>query len=181
MRRVLLILVATALAAYAGLYAYTGHRYALAFSDTALGDAPNTVIARFGVEPNTETAHSGWMVGFTTQPCAAPCYLRLWWHDPTTVIRPQAYYFDFDSSPHVISKIHYEHLDETYLLCMEELKRQSSNTRSSGSGDNEMTPFTCLIPANLARWASTRQRPGCSRDGVATSRDKVALVGLAKP
>jgi hypothetical protein len=149
--RVLLSLVAAALAAYAGLYAYTGHRYAHAFADTALGDSPDTVIARFGVEPNVETVHSGWAVGFTMQPCAALCDERLWWHDPTTVIRPQAYYFVFDSSRHLISKTHYEHLDETYLRCMEELKRRSSNSQRSGpfSGHNEMTIFTCLDPANL--------------------------------
>jgi hypothetical protein len=115
--------VAAALCVYAGLYVYKSHRYASAFSDTRLGDSPEIVTHRFGVPPNIEFWHSGYAMGFTMFPCTPPCDTRLSWDDPTSVFRRQAYYFEFDANRQLISKSHYEHLDEAYLRWMERMKR----------------------------------------------------------
>ena len=121
--RVLIGAVATALCVYAGLYVYKSHRFASAFADTRLGDGPEVVTRRFGVPPNNvEFPHSGYLVGFTVLPCTSPCDTRLSWDDPTSVFRQQAYYFEFDVNRKLISKTHYEHLDEAYLRSEERWK-----------------------------------------------------------
>jgi hypothetical protein len=120
--KVLIGAVAAALCIYAGLYVYKSHRYASAFADTRLGDSPEIVTRRFGVAPNNEFLHSGYFPGFTRFPCTLPCDTRLWWEDPTSAFRSQAYYFEFDADRHLIHKTHYEHLDENYLRWMERMK-----------------------------------------------------------
>jgi hypothetical protein len=112
---VLIGAVAAALCVYAGLYVYKSHRYASAFADTRFGDSPEIVSGRFGTPPNTEFPHSSYFMGYTMFPCTAPCDTRLWWHDPTSTFRSQAYYFEFDANRTLIRKTHYEHLDEAYL------------------------------------------------------------------
>jgi hypothetical protein len=123
MLKVLIGAVAAALCIYAGLYVYMSHRYASAFAHTDLGDSPETVTGRFGAPPNIEFLHSGYFMGFTMFPCTPPCDVRLWWDDPTSVFRHQAYYFEFDGNRHLIRKTHYEHLDEAYLRWVERMKR----------------------------------------------------------
>jgi len=120
--KVLIGAVAAALCIYAGLYVYKSHRYASAFADTRLDDSPEIVTRRFGVPPNIEFWHSGYFMGFTMYPCTPPCDTRLWWDDPASVFRQQAFYFEFDVNRHLISKTHYEHLDEAYLRWMERMK-----------------------------------------------------------
>jgi hypothetical protein len=121
--KVLIGAVAAALCVYAALYVYKSHRYAGAFAATRLGDSPEIVTRRFGVPPNFEFWHSGGFGGFTMFPCTPPCDERLWWPDPTSVFRSQAYYFEFDVNRHLIRKTHYEHLDEAYLRWVERMKR----------------------------------------------------------
>jgi hypothetical protein len=121
--KVLIGAIAAALCVYAWLYVYKSHRYASAFADTRLGDSTEIVTRRFGVPPNIEFLHSGYFMGFTMLPCTPPCDERLWWDDPTSVFRLQAYYFEFDVNRHLIRKTHYDHLDEAYLRWMERMKR----------------------------------------------------------
>src|SRR5216684_2615755 len=115
LQKLLIGAVAAALCVYAGLYVYKSQRYASAFADTRLGDSPEIVTRRFGVPPNIEFLHSGYFMGFTMFPCTQPCDKRLWWNDPTSVFRRQAYYFEFDVNRSLIRKTRYEHLDEAYL------------------------------------------------------------------
>jgi hypothetical protein len=122
LQKVLTGAVLAALCLYAGLYAYKSHRYASAFVGTSLGDSPEAVSGRFGVPPIVEFPHSTSFDGFTMYPCSSPCELRLWWQDPTSVFRSQAYYFEFDVSRQLIRKTHYDHLDEAYLRWQARLK-----------------------------------------------------------
>jgi len=115
--------VLAALCLYAGLYAYKSHRYASAFVGASLGDSPEAVTRRFGVPPIVEFPHSSSFDGFTMYPCSSPCELRLWWQDPTSLFRSQAYYFEFDVSRQLIRKTHYDHLDEAYLRWEARLKQ----------------------------------------------------------
>jgi hypothetical protein len=120
--KVLIGAVAAAVCIYAGLYVYKSLRYASAFADTRLGDSPEIVARRFAVPPNIEFQHSGYFMGFTMFPCTSPCYTRLSWDDPTSVLRLQSYYFEFDVNRHLIRKTHYEHLDEAYLRWAKRMK-----------------------------------------------------------
>ena len=126
--KVLIGAVAAALCVYAGLYVYKSQRYASAFAETRLGDSPEIVSNRFGAPPNIEFPHSGYFMGFTKFPCAPPCETRLSWNDPTSVFRQQAYYFEFDVNRHLISKTHYQHLDEAYLRWT--VERDEAHARS---------------------------------------------------
>lgn len=121
--KVLIGAVLAALCLYAGLYAYTSHRFASAFVGTSFGDSPEAVTRRFGVPPIVEFPRSISFDGFTMYPCSSPCDLRLWWQDPSSVFRSQAYYFEFDASRKLIRKTHYEHLDEAYLRWEARLKQ----------------------------------------------------------
>lgn len=65
-------------------------------------------------------------------PCKSPCEDRLWWDDPASVFRRQAYYFEFDVNRHLIRKTHYEHLDEAFLRWEELSKEGIERTRETG-------------------------------------------------
>jgi hypothetical protein len=131
-QKLLIGAVAAALCVYAGLYVYKSQRYASAFAETRVGDSPEIVTRRFGVPPNIEFPHSGYFMGFTMFPCTSPCDTRLSWVDPTSVFRQQAYYFEFDVNRHLISKTHYEHLDEAYLRSEERWKEGMKRVREAG-------------------------------------------------
>ncbi len=128
---VLIGAVLAALCVYAGLYGYKSHRYESAFGNTRLGDSLEAVTRRFGVPPNVEFPHSSSFLGFTMYPCTSPCEDRLWWDDPTSVFRRQAYYFEFDVNRHLIRKTHYEHLDEAFLRWEELSKEGMERTRET--------------------------------------------------
>jgi hypothetical protein len=131
-QKLLIGAVATALCVYAGLYVYKSQRYASAFAETRVGDSPEIVSNRFGAPPNIEFPHSGYFMGFTKFPCAPPCETRLSWNDPASVFRQQAYYFEFDVNRHLISKTHYQHLDEAYLRSQERWKEGMKRMREAG-------------------------------------------------
>jgi hypothetical protein len=132
LQKILLGAVLAALCVYAGLYAYKSHRYASAFGNTRLGDSLEAVTRRFGVPPNVEFPHSSSFLGFTMFPCTSPCEDRLWWDDPTSVFRSQAYYFEFDVNRQLIRKTHYEHLDEAYLRWEERSKEGMRRAQEAG-------------------------------------------------
>jgi hypothetical protein len=137
--------VAVALCVYAGLYVYKSRKYMSAFADSRLGDSREIVTRRFGVPPNVEFLHSGYFPGFTMFPCTLPCNERLWWDDPTSVFRSQAYYFEFDINRHLIRKTHYEHLDEAYLRWVERMKRAPKVDGSAGEAEQFRTAKVVVL------------------------------------
>jgi hypothetical protein len=135
LQKLLIGAVAAALCIFGGLYVYKSLRFAAAFADTRLGDSSEIVGRRFGVPPNVEFPHSAYFMGYTTFPCTQPCDQRLWWSDPSSVFRQQAYYFEFDVNRNLIRKTRYEHLDESYVRWMERMKHPPNVDMFAGAAE----------------------------------------------